>query len=115
MPGDPSKILRLADNPELAHMKGKTLVTTDGTTLLGADDKAGIAIIMEAASYLAQQGTGNREQGTGNREQGNQNLLPVPCSLLPVPIFHGDIRLCFTCDEEIGHGTDHLDLKSLTP
>jgi tripeptide aminopeptidase len=85
LPGDPTKVIRETDNPELAHLKGKTLITTDGTTLLGADDKAGVAVIMETAAYL-----------TGHPE--------VP---------HGPVRLCFTCDEEIGHGVDHLDLKRL--
>lgn len=83
--GDPTKIIRVADNPELAALTGKTLVTTDGTTLLGADDKAGIACIMSAAAYL------------------------MAHSDIP----HGPIRICFTCDEEIGHGVDHLDLKKL--
>lgn len=85
LPGDPSKVLRVADNPELAALKGKTLVTTDGTTLLGADDKAGIACIMTAAAHL----------------------------MAHPEIPHGPIRVCFTCDEEIGHGVDHLDLKKL--
>lgn len=85
LPGDATKVIRLADNPELAALKGKTLVTTDGTTLLGADDKAGIAVIMEAATYL----------------------------LAHPDIPHGPIRLCFTCDEEIGRGVDHLDLNQL--
>jgi tripeptide aminopeptidase len=85
LPGDRSKVIRVADNPELAALKGKTIVTTDGTTLLGADDKAGVAVIMEAAGQL----------------------LARP----EVP--HGPIRVCFTCDEEIGHGVDHLDLKKL--
>src|SRR5262245_38959562 len=52
LPGDPSKVLRAADNPELAAVRGKTIVTTDGTTLLGADDKAGVAVIMETAAHL---------------------------------------------------------------
>jgi tripeptide aminopeptidase len=85
LPGDLSKVIRAADNPELEHLKGKTLITTNGTTLLGADDKAGVAVIMEAAAYLAAH------------------------SELP----HGPVRVCFTCDEEIGHGVDHLDLKKL--
>jgi tripeptide aminopeptidase len=85
LPGDPSKVIRVSDNPELEKLKGATLVTTDGTTLLGADDKAGIAVIMEAAAYLA-------------------DSPEVP---------HGPVRICFTCDEEIGHGVDHLDLKKL--
>src|SRR6266542_675282 len=85
LPGDPSKVIRVSDNPDLLGVKGKTLVTTDGTTLLGADDKAGLSVIMEAAAYLVAH-------------------PEVP---------HGPIRLCFTCDEEIGHGVDHLDLKQL--
>ncbi|HWG47096.1 MAG TPA: peptidase T [Gemmataceae bacterium] len=85
LPGDPSKVIRIADNPELLTVKGKTLITTDGTTLLGADDKAGVAVIMEAAAQL----------------------MARP----EVP--HGPIRVCFTCDEEIGHGVDHVDLQEL--
>jgi tripeptide aminopeptidase len=85
LPGDPTKVIRVADNPELERLRGKTLVTTDGTTLLGADDKAGVAVIMEAAKYLVE-----------HRD--------VP---------HGPVRVCFTCDEEIGHGVDHVDLKKL--
>src|SRR5262245_58558860 len=85
LPGDRSKVIRVADNPELTALKGRTLVTTDGTTLLGADDKAGVAVIMEAAAHL-------------------QAHPEIP---------HGPIRICFTCDEEIGHGVDHVDLKKL--
>jgi len=85
LPGDPSRVLRVADNPDLAALKGKTIVTTDGTTLLGADDKAGVAVIMEAA-----------------RELLRRPEWP-----------HGPIRVCFTCDEEIGHGVDHVDLGKL--
>jgi tripeptide aminopeptidase len=85
LPGDPTKVLRVADNPELARLKGKTIITTDGTTLLGADDKAGVAVVVEAAAQLAAR-------------------PEVP---------HGPIRVCFTCDEEIGHGVDRLDLKKL--
>jgi tripeptide aminopeptidase len=85
LPGDPNKVIRVADNPELDRLLGKTLITTDGTTLLGADDKAGVAVIVEAAAYLAAH----------------------------PEVSHGPIRVCFTCDEEIGHGVDHLDLKTL--
>jgi tripeptide aminopeptidase len=85
LPGDPSRVIRVADNPELTGLHGRTLITTDGTTLLGADDKAGVAVIMEAAGHLAAH-------------------PEIP---------HGPIRVCFTCDEEIGHGVDHLDLKKL--
>jgi tripeptide aminopeptidase len=85
LPGNPSQVIRIADNQDLAPLKGKTIVTTDGTTLLGADDKAGAAVILEAAAHL----------------------IAHP----DVP--HGPIRVCFTCDEEIGHGVDHLDLAKL--
>ncbi len=85
LPGDPSKVIRVSDNPELKDLIGATLVTTDGTTLLGADDKAGVAVIVEAAAYLM-----------AHRE--------IP---------HGRIRICFTCDEEIGRGVDHIDLGKL--
>jgi tripeptide aminopeptidase len=85
LPGDSSKVIRVTDNPELQTLKGCTLVTTDGTSLLGADDKAGLAVIMETAAHL----------------------------LAHPQIPHGAVRLCFTCDEEIGHGVDHLDLEKL--
>jgi tripeptide aminopeptidase len=85
LPGDPSQVLRVADNPELAALKGQTIITTDGTTLLGCDDKGGVAVIMEAAAQL----------------------------MARPEIPHGPIRICFTCDEEIGHGVDHLGLKKL--
>jgi tripeptide aminopeptidase len=85
LPGDPTKVLRVADNPELEKLKGKTIITTDGTTLLGGDDKAGVAVIMEAAAQLL-----------------SRPELP-----------HGPVRVCFTCDEEIGHGVDHVDLGKL--
>lgn len=83
--GDPTQCITVAQNPELQELVGATLVTTDGTTLLGGDDKAGIAIIMEMAESLLEQPD-----------------LP-----------HGEIRLLFTCDEEIGHGVDYVDVESL--
>src|SRR6266478_5259548 len=85
LPGDPTKIIRVDDSPELGKLRGSTIITTDGTTLLGSDDKSGVAVIMETAAYLAAH----------------------------PEIRHGPIRVCFTCDEEIGHGVDHLDLKKL--
>lgn len=85
LPGDPSRVIRVADNPELAQLLGRTLITTDGTTLLGGDDKAGLAVIVEVAAHL--------------RENPQ--------------IQHGPVRLLFTCDEEIGHGVDHVDLQKL--
>ncbi len=85
LPGDTSRVIRVAENPELTRLIGSTLITTDGHTLLGADDKAGIAVIMEMAAYL--------------REHPE-----IP---------HGPVRILFTCDEEIGHGVDHVDLQKL--
>ena len=52
LPGDRTKVLRVADNPDLEKLRGQTIITTDGTTLLGADDKAGVAVIMQAAAHL---------------------------------------------------------------
>lgn len=83
--GDKTKVIRTADNPELNQLHGKTLITTDGTTLLGSDDKSGLAVIMEMAHTLIE-----------------HPQLP-----------HGPIRILFTCDEEIGHGIDHVDLAKL--
>jgi len=85
LPGDKSKVIRVAETKGLAEMKGKTLITTDGTTLLGADDKAGVAAIMTAAD----------------------RLLRNP------KIKHGPIRVVFTCDEEVGRGTDKLSIKKI--
>jgi len=85
LPGDPSRVIRAEENPALAKLIGATIVTSDGTTLLGADDKAGIAAMMTAAATLM-----------------SRPDLP-----------HGPVRLCFTCDEEIGRGVAHLDLDAL--
>ena len=54
LPGDPGRVIRTADNPELSSFRGRTLITSDGTTLLGADDKAGVAVIMETAARLVE-------------------------------------------------------------
>jgi tripeptide aminopeptidase len=83
LPGDPSIVIRAADEPALAACKGMTIVTTDGTTLLGADDKAGVAEILEAL----------------------WRLHDDPTRL------HGPIRVAFTPDEEVGRGTEHFDVK----
>jgi len=85
LPADTSKVIRVAENPELATLIGKTLVTTDGTTLLGSDDKSGVAVIMELAQHLCKH----------------------------PEIQHGPIKVLFTCDEEIGHGVKHVDLRKL--
>lgn len=76
-------ILSPKDSKELLNYKGKDIITTDGTTLLGADDKAGIAEIITAMEYLI-----------------NHPELK-----------HGDVKVCFTPDEEIGEGADHFDVK----
>ena len=82
LPGDPRQVIRFADNPNLARCVGHTLVTSDGTTLLGADDKAGIAEIMTVVAWLARH-----------------------------PEFHhGAVRVGFTTDEEVGRGTEHFDV-----
>ncbi len=85
LPGDQSRVLRVAENPALKKLVGRTIITTDGTTLLGADDKSGVAVIMTAAAHL----------------------------IAHPEIGHGPIRVCFTCDEEVGHGVDHVDLDKL--
>jgi tripeptide aminopeptidase len=82
LPGDPSVALDPAELPALAERVGHDLVTSDGTTLLGADDKAGVAEIMAAVAYLA-----------GRPEE-----------------HRATIRVAFTVDEEIGKGTEHFDL-----
>jgi tripeptide aminopeptidase len=82
LPRDPDKVLRAAENPILAARVGHDIVTTDGTTLLGADDKAGVAEIMGAVAYLAAH----------------------------PEIEHAPIRVGFTVDEEVGRGVDHFDL-----
>ena len=83
--GDPSKIITAATCKELPEAKGKTIITSDGTTLLGGDDKCGVAIIMELANHLLE-----------NPE-----------------IKRGDVRLLFTCDEEIGMGVNHVDVDAI--
>lgn len=83
LPKDPTKIIDAAGNPELKEMIGFDIITTDGTTLLGADDKAGVAEIIDAMNYLVQH----------------------------PEIKHGTIRICFTPDEEVGRGTEKFDVK----
>jgi tripeptide aminopeptidase len=83
LPGDRNVVLRISENKELNNNIGKTIITTDGTTLLGADDKAGLAIIMTAIQTLV-----------------NNPKLP-----------HGTIKVGFTPDEEVGAGTKYFDIK----
>ncbi|HAK56923.1 MAG: peptidase T [Vicinamibacterales bacterium] len=82
LPDDPSAVLRAAENPALDPRIGDDIVTASGTTLLGADDKAGVAEIMAAAEYL----------------------------MAHPEIRHGAIRIGFTPDEEVGRGTEHFDV-----
>lgn len=83
LPKDETKVIKANENPELKDMIGFDIITTDGTTLLGADDKAGIAEIIDAMNYL----------------------IKHP------EIKHGKIRVCFTPDEEVGRGTEKFDVS----
>ncbi|MDX1935745.1 MAG: peptidase T [Flavihumibacter sp.] len=85
LPEDTSQIITIDNHPYLAEKTGEDIITASGTTLLGADDKAGVAIIMELVRYL--------------------QLNPQ--------IKHGTVKVLFTPDEEIGRGVDKLDLKKL--
>ncbi len=79
-----NNVLCVSDNPNLAKCVGDTIIHTDGTTLLGADDKAGVAEIMTVVSWL----------------MDNPDFV------------HGPIRIAFTTDEEVGRGTEHFDVKA---
>jgi len=78
-------VIKESENPDLKKMKGFDIITTDGTTLLGADNKAGVAEIMDAVNYL----------------------------YTHPEVKHGTIKICFTPDEEVGRGTEKIDLKKL--
>jgi len=82
--GDEAQVIRYEENPNLAKVIGHTLITTDGTTLLGADDKAGVAEIMTAVAFLKQH----------------------------PEVIHGPVRIAFTTDEEVGRGTEHFDVPA---
>ena len=82
LPDDPAAVLRLADTPALAEQIGHDIVTASGTTLLGADNKAGVAEIVTAAAFL----------------------------VAHPEILHGPVRIAFTPDEEIGRGTERFDV-----
>ncbi len=83
LPGDKSRVIDAASNPELKDMIGLDIITTDGTTLLGADDKAGIAEIIDAMNYF----------------------------ITHPEIKHGKVRICFTPDEEVGRGTEKFNVE----
>jgi tripeptide aminopeptidase len=85
LPADPAQVIRAAEHPALSDQIGNDIITTDGTTLLGADNKAGVAEIMDAAYFLVQN----------------------------PQVKHGTIKILFTPDEEIGRGVDNVNLKKL--
>jgi tripeptide aminopeptidase len=85
LPDDPNQVISPRDHPYLLEKTGEDLITASGTTLLGADDKAGVAIIMELVDFLQQH----------------------------PEIKHGKIRILFTPDEEIGRGVNNVDMQKL--
>ncbi len=85
LPDDRSQVLRMSDYPYLQTQIGNDIITASGNTLLGADDKAGVAEIMDLANFL----------------QTHPKIK------------HGEIKILFTPDEEVGQGVAHLDLKKL--
>ncbi len=85
LPDDPTQVLRPKDHPHLTEQLGNDIVTASGTTLLGADNKAGLAEIMDATMFL----------------------------MTHPEIKHGEIKILFTPDEEIGRGVDKVDVKKL--
>lgn len=84
LPNDANQVIKEDENPYLKELIGHDIVTTDGTTLLGADDKSGVAIIIAAIKYLLENPT----------------------------IKHGEIKILFNPDEEVGQGTKHFDVES---
>lgn len=85
LPDDPTQVITRNEHPYLNEKIGEDLITASGTTLLGADDKAGVAVIMDAANYL----------------------------VTHPDVIHGEIKILFTPDEEIGRGVDKVDIKKL--
>jgi len=85
LPDDPSQVISPAEHPYLLKKKGEDIITASGTTLLGADDKAGVAVIMDMAHFF----------------------------MTHPEIKHGAIKILFTPDEEIGRGVDHVNLQKL--
>lgn len=85
LPDDSAQVLKMSDSPYLKNHIGNDIITASGHTLLGADDKSGVAVIMQAAQYLI----------------SNPSVK------------HGDIKIIFTPDEEVGKGTAKIDMKKL--
>ena len=77
------QVIKAKENPDLKNMKGYDIITSDGSTLLGADNKAGVAEIMDAVKYF----------------------------ITHPEVKHGEIKICFTPDEEVGRGTEQFDVK----
>lgn len=85
LPNNSSQVISMNNHPYLKNKLGDDIITASGNTLLGADNKSGVAIIMELAQYLKQH----------------------------PEVLHGEIKLLFTPDEEVGRGVEHLDIKKL--
>lgn len=85
LPDDPGQVIRLSEHPDLKHQHGNDIVSASGTTLLGADNKAGVAEIMDAVNFLL-----------SHRE-----------------VKHGQIKILFTPDEEVGRGVEKVNLQKL--
>ncbi|WP_017259742.1 peptidase T [Pedobacter arcticus] len=85
LPDDNNVVLKMAEHPDLSAQIGNDIITASGKTLLGADNKAGVATIMDAVNFFTQ----------------NPDVK------------HGEIKILFTPDEEIGRGVNHLDIKKL--
>jgi tripeptide aminopeptidase len=85
LPKDHAVVIKKSEHEDLKDQIGNDLITADGTTLLGADNKSGLAAIMDAANFL----------------------------VTHPEIRHGEIKILFTPDEEVGHGVDHVDMKKL--
>ncbi len=83
LPNDPTQVIEMDKNPQLKNMIGFDIITTDGTTLLGADNKAGVAEIVDAMNYL----------------------------ITHTEVKHGTIKVCFTPDEEVGRGTEKFNVE----
>jgi tripeptide aminopeptidase len=85
LPDDPTQVLKMIDYPYLQTQIGNDIITASGTTLLGSDDKAGVAEIMDLANFL----------------------------MVNKDVKHGEIKILFTPDEEVGKGVEHVDMKKL--
>jgi len=85
LPDDPNQVISSAEHPYLQEKIGEDIITASGSTLLGADDKAGVAVVMDLANYL----------------------------MIHPQVKHGDIKILFTPDEEIGRGVDKVDIQKL--